>query len=349
MNDKLIRVGAIGMIGVAMTVGYSLMQSTSASTGPQVNIPMTAKDLKPQLETTEAALTGDTDVMPLDTDGPFELAQPTPRIGGLGSEAPQMANLDAGVPQFNAFQTSVPSIGSGITDLEAELSGAQLTNSDFGAMDECEPLMRLDVEPDAMLRLLVSAPCNAGEAIEIAHDGLVYKLGIDNDGGVLSTIPALSTDASVTVSFTNGIALTETINVAEAANYRRVAVVGDTMLDLELHAYESGALFGSDGHLHIGNLGTAGISEGRMYVLGNTQVLGPMFAQVYSVQASQFNVDLMVEAVISSDNCGLDRSAVALISDGNSVTQKSFEIALPNCDAVGEFVIMPGLFETAQS
>ena len=363
MNDKLIRFGAVGMIGIAMSVGYILMQSSSASSGPRVNVPVTANSLQPTINESTIVLAEDAlPSAPAEKATPQQLGQPGTEIARRDEVAvggvPQVASMDVPVPQFNVPDLAIPKDPAAqvVADLQVEAPGSgpdvsavELTATDLQAMDECEPLMRLDIEDNAMLRVLVSAPCNAGESVQIEHGSLIYTVAIDSEGGHLSSIPVLSSDANVTVSFSNGTLLSESIFVDEALNYRRFALVGETMMDLELHAYEAGATFGSEGHVYFGNPGSEGLTRGKMYLLGDTNADAPYFVQVYSMPVTAADVDLTVEAVVNGDNCGLDRGALALVAEGGSVIEKAFEIALPGCDAVGEFVILPGLFDLAQS
>lgn len=350
MNDKLIRVGAVAMIGVIVAVGYSLMQRSGASQGPAVHIPVTANALAATKTPEDVARDLSMPLAPQDKAAPVQLGTPDGQVAGM---TPTSIDLPAdvtapmnAVPGFDMAALGIPEMPT------MGVSAVEMTATDLQPIDECEPLMRVDVSKGAVLRLLLSAPCNAGESIEVAHGGLRYTAIIDGSGGHMSAIPALTQEATITVTLADGTLLSDTQTARDVVNFRRIALVGETMLDLELHALELGAGYGDAGHVHLGNRGNADIEAGgKLTILGDSDVAQPVFAQVYSVPLGAARGDAMpelsVEAVVSEANCGLDRSALTLMSTQGSVTELPVEMALPGCEAIGEMVILSGIFTPA--
>lgn len=346
MYDQLIRVGAIGMLSIGGYIGYSLFVGAESSTGPDFEMPQTALTLDviddDEAEAAERALA--LPAGPQEQGGPAALSNPSVELAqnsstdGAGIAVP---GSDVEVPQFSTAALDGALGTEANDDAIPSITGVEMTASDILPIDDCEPLMRLDPEANAMLRVLISAPCNGGERVEISHEALQFAVTIDSDGGFITTVPALMEEASVTISFADGGFMSETITAEGVNDVRRFAVIGETIMDLELHALEAGAEYGTPGHVHPGNPGAS------MVVLGDASAEAPLFSQVYTAQASAGVDDLgpiSIEAVVTNDNCGLDRSATAVMANGGTIIEMPIEVAMPNCDSVDDLVVLKDVF-----
>ena len=75
---------------------------------------------------------------------------------------------------------------------------------------------------------------------------------------------------------------------------------------------------------------------------GDKTVQMPMFAQIYTY-APDTDAEVIVEAPVTLNTCGLDLMGDTISSLGGIVAQDEITVAMPDCSAVGEFVQLIGL------
>ena len=206
----------------------------------------------------------------------------------------------------------------------------------------------------AMVNLTLSASCLPNERVTVHHAGMLFNESTNDAGDFDITVPALTTEATFVVAFTNGEDAVAQATVEELADFDRVAVQwkGDT--GFELHAREYDADYGSDGHVWSGatrDMSYAVTGEGGFITrLGNAVVPDGLLAEVYTFPASTAQavggVALSVEAEVAENNCGLEIEAQTLQTfSGKDITSRDLTLSVPDCDAAGNFLVLNNLFE----
>lgn len=66
------------------------------------------------------------------------------------------------------------------------------------------PILDLTAEGRAQLGVTLLAPCHAGEQVVVDHGGLMLTSVVSAQGGVYASLPLLTVDAPVTVTFADG-------------------------------------------------------------------------------------------------------------------------------------------------
>lgn len=359
MNESIIRMSAVVMLGVSVSVGFLLKTQVENDTGPVAQIPVTVSTLRiTQVE--------DTTAMPFDygislPSAPIEaqdravLVAPIhfgPATAWQGSVKTPRRPPHSSASFLRPFvQLSHSSALDGITNIQFT-AGETAEDETAAAQDvACEPLMRVDLQDGAILRVLFSAPCNKGERVEIAHGELYFTEVVDEDGGILAFLPAMASPAQIVLRMEQGDDLSESIDVPELGDHFRVGLITQAMMDFELHALTPGASYGEAGHIYAGNPGLDP-AAGRMFVLGTSDVAFPVQAQIYTAPIEAIATDgapeIVVELQVNDANCGLDRIAMTLKSRENQMLNDLIEVALPECDAVGDMLMLSGMFSPMQ-
>lgn len=198
--------------------------------------------------------------------------------------------------------------------------------------------------PNASARLILKAPCNIEESVELHHSGMTFSARTDADGRLDVTIPALSEYAIFLISFENTRGTVATTHIPEIADYTRVALqwTGDT--DLQLHALEFGASYGEPGHVWSN---TQTLGAGQVLHFGQ---VGAKNVEIYSISKAGPNTDgtvaLSVEAEVTPRNCGKEINLQSLeLLDGQGLQSRELSVTLPACDSGQDFLVLNNLFQ----
>lgn len=219
---------------------------------------------------------------------------------------------------------------------------------------DCVPEMTARAGQAAMVDLSVSAPCHAGVAFTIHHQGMMFTAKTDGDGVAVMAVPALAEVAVMIAAFEDGNGAVATTAVPDFASYDRAVLQwqGDTAVMLS--AYEDGAGFGDAAHIHAanpGNMERVTSAEGGYLVrLGDTETTDALMAEIYTFPTGMLgrapDVMLAAEAEITSGNCGKEMSAQSIqISPDGGTSALDLTMIMPDCDAVGDFLILQNMFE----
>ncbi len=217
---------------------------------------------------------------------------------------------------------------------------------------ECVSDLALTVLPAGMVELDVTASCKPNMQVVITHEGLSVSEKIDATGRLKVEIPALVRTGGYVVAFGDGTELSESAIVPEAENFQRVALMWRDKNAMQLHVYEFGAGHGSRGHIWAEQPGVAlPITEakhGFLTQLGNQGVPGARLAEVYSFPTSSHQdpgvIRVNVQAEVTAENCGRQIQAETLQeSFGGRMQTASLTLYVPQCDAVGEFLVLKNL------
>ncbi len=174
----------------------------------------------------------------------------------------------------------------------------------------------LDVRPrpEAVLDVVLQAPCMAGAAVVLRHEGLVVGDKLDQAGLLALSFPALG-QGGVEITLPGG------------QRIRQVAEVPD---------------LGTRHHLALqwqGQDGLSLIASGqRPEILGDPDADWPMLAQVIAVSG-----DVQVDADVTPATCGRDLLGETLELRNGELQVRELTVAMPDCEAAAGMVVVPDL------
>ena len=206
----------------------------------------------------------------------------------------------------------------------------------------------------ALVKLDLDAPCLANERVTLHHAGMMFTETTDAAGKLEVVAPALTKDAEFIASFANGEGSVARVDITSLDLFDRAVVQSDEQSSVGLHALEYGADYEDRGHISAenpGEIADAALGKGGFILtLGNPALDNAKVAQVYTFPASMATetgeVALSVEIEVTNANCGLDLEAQALETRrGGPVTAHSLDLTMPDCDAVGDYLVLKNLVD----
>lgn len=226
--------------------------------------------------------------------------------------------------------------------------------------EEPAPLLGCDISVEAipaiaaMVNLEIKATCLPNARVTVSHAGLSFTEVLDEQGKLGITVPAMQKDARFSVRFPNGSETNSIASVPSLEFYDRVAVQWIGEAGLQIHAFEYAADYDTDGHVWYGNsrdlTSVIGGQGGFLLRLGDGQSEISKMADVYTFPtgnaATTGTVNLSVEAEVTGSNCGRDiRASTLQIHQGGPATTRQLEIAMPECAASGDFLVLKNLLQ----
>ncbi|NUB45412.1 hypothetical protein GEU84_013520 [Fertoebacter nigrum] len=213
---------------------------------------------------------------------------------------------------------------------------------------DCPVQLDVTAQPDAMLGVTMLAPCHANQRVVLRHAGLAFTGKTSATGGLFLTIPGLQADAEVSVLFADGDTAEGRTRLPDMADTRRFAVqwMADDMF--QLHAFENGADYGTPGHISAADpqRPAAGVPTrgGFLSPLGDASVDLPMLAEVYTFpKSADVPVSVAIEAAVTEATCNRDLLGETLVSVAGKVTVTDLTVAMPGCDALGDYLVLNNL------
>lgn len=295
--------------------------------------------------------------------------QPTQASGVQPEQSKQFAPaLDANPPLLLASASSfaLPNLPQA-SQLEAQLPARTValevsldTPTTAMPLEEPAPLLGCDISMNAipaiaaMVNLEIKATCLPNARVTISHAGLSFTEVLDENGALGITVPAMEQDARFAVRFPNGSETNSIASVPSLEFYDRVAVQWMGEAGLQIHALEYEADYNSAGHVWYGNTrdltSVIGGQGGFLLRLGDGQSEISQMADVYTFPtgnaATTGKVQLSVEAEVTGSNCGRDiRASTLQIHQGGPATTRQLEIAMPECAASGDFLVLKNLLQ----
>lgn len=208
---------------------------------------------------------------------------------------------------------------------------------------DCKLHAHASATANASARLVLKAPCNPNEVVELHHSGMTFHALTDTRGQLEVTVPALSEYAIFLMSFDDQRGTVATTHIPDLSDYDRVALQWSGETEIQLHALEFGASYGEAGHVWSEVLETG---TGRVDHLG---VSGAGNVEVYSIPKTgerDGSVTLTVEAEVTPDNCGQDLSLQSLELRGDqSLRARDLKVAFPACGSGQDFLVLNNLFQ----
>lgn len=218
----------------------------------------------------------------------------------------------------------------------------------------CDPELQAMAGAGSIVTLSLSAPCHQSQKVAIHHQGMLFTAMTDADGKASIDTPALAEVAVFIAAFEDDQGAVATVEVQDFAQFDRAVLQykGDTAVNLS--AYEFGAGFGDAGHIWVdarGDIDRLLSGEGGYLMrLGDPAAENGYFAEVYvfpsALSERSGDVLLVAEAEITAGNCGEELAAqsIQVSPDGDS-TALDLIMVMPECDAVGDFLVLQNMFE----
>ncbi len=212
----------------------------------------------------------------------------------------------------------------------------------------CAISFELVAEPRAQLGLTLVAPCHANERVVLRHAGLAVTAKTSATGSLFVSLPALIADAEVSVLFADKTITQASLQLPEVANLRRFGVQWMADDAFQMNALENGTGYGDAGHISAADPGTpadgAPVVGGYLNILGDSTVDTPMLAEVYTYPADPAaKVDVIVEAAVTPTTCARELLGETIASFGGEVYITDLTLATPDCDAVGDILVLKNL------
>ena len=271
--------------------------------------------------------------------------QATPEVEALLSDENFVANLEPSAPPVKepVEVASLPAAPA-VTAVPETPAVAQ----------ECAVQMSATARPGAEISIFVVSPCHASELVTIEHAGLSFTARMDDSGSLSTTIPALTDLAIVNATFEDGAAAQSQIQVRDAKDVERIAVVWSAPVSIDLHAFENGAKENEPGHVWSGNprkyRDTLTGGGGYMQTFGDPEIVGGTVAEVYSLPTNRLRKETNVQMDLSIDDstryCGQAMILKTIRTQKNSdPTVRSFNLALPDCASAGNVLVLENFIE----
>ncbi len=211
------------------------------------------------------------------------------------------------------------------------------------AAQACPVTLDLAVMPGALLGVTLIAPCAPNARVVLQHEGLSITGVTTVTGALFASLPALSTTAGVKATLPGGQSVSAAIDVPQAADFRRFAVQWQGDDAFQVNAYENGAAFGQPGHVSQTQPSVASDAGGFVQVIGDPASAMPLLAQVYTYPLAAAPVEVVVESAVTAKTCGRELIGETLFAKGGRVVVTDLTLAMPDCDAIGDFLVLNNL------
>ena len=216
------------------------------------------------------------------------------------------------------------------------------------AVDACNITLDLMAESNAMIGVTLIAPCQPDQRVVLRQGGLAVTGQTTSTGALFTAIPAFETQSLVEVAFPDGQKHSAEIAMPELATLRRFAVQWQADDAFQVHAFENGAGYDEPGHISAAdpNRPLAGMPAkgGFLTLAGDSTTENPLLAEVYTFPADPAaKPEVIVEAAVTDKTCGRELLAETLTSTGGSVFVTDLSLAMPDCDAVGDYLVLKNL------
>ena len=360
MDIKRRAARGIAVLAVALAAGH-LVQNMGERKAPK---PVASAELQQKPTRVETVAAGADAVLPV-TAQPQSAAQSAPLPAG-----PMTSNLVPTLPA-PALPTVAPAIAAKpviaevpapaiaaekplVADVAATPTDAVPTQTPAVAppvavaSTACDISLDLMAEPNAMIGITLIAPCQPDQRVVLRQGGLVVTGQTTSTGALFTALPAFETQAIIEASFTDGTKAEAKIAVPDLAALRRFGVQWQGDDAFQVHGFENGANYGEKGHVSAADphLPTPGLTAagGFLTLVGDSSTDNPLLAEVYTFPADPAaKPEVVVEAAVTDKTCGRELLAETLTSTGGSVFVTDLTLAMPECDAIGDYLVLKNL------
>ena len=220
--------------------------------------------------------------------------------------------------------------------------------------ETCEVTAKARPMAAAMVNVTLNAPCLPYERVTVHHNGMIFTQTTSKAGALDINVPSLAETAVFVFAFGNGEGAVAQTHVEDLEDFGRVVLQWKGQTGFQLHALEAGSDYEGKGHVWGGQpreIAAAITGAGGFIKMnGDLSASEPLVAEVYtfpkSLETSVGGVRLSVEAEVIQANCGQEIEAQALeLRDNQSIKTRDLNLAVPDCDAVGNFLVLNNLLE----
>lgn len=272
-------------------------------------------------------------------------------VAGNGNllEVEQITLTSAVVKNHEMVHPSEPSAVSIAIGSEMD---EQHFDHDIALSPECEMSALSIPTSAAMVDLLLTAPCYAGERVVVTQRQLQFTEVLDEKGILQLTLPALKENTRISIDFKNGDRISTFATVDSTSSYDRVILQWTGPSELQIHAREFGAEYGTEGHVWAGaprdHSVTSTGRKGFLTNLGKGPSDGIMRAEVYTFPADAQGIGealvLTIETAVTEFNCGTEIHATTFeFLGGRQVASQNMRLDVPHCDAIGDVLVLNNL------
>lgn len=205
----------------------------------------------------------------------------------------------------------------------------------------CAPAdLKVQAVEHALLQADVHAPCLAGQPVEVAHEGLRFTAVLDGQGEWHGLLPALATQAVVTVQIAGGAQIGASVAVPGVEAINRIVLSWQGAGDMHLNVFERGAGFGDAGHIHAAAPRTPDTPLGG-YLLAYGDLRDGARAEVYTAPATMTDLRFELDAPVGQHSCGRDLGgALQRVLAATAEPAARLILSLPDCSDAGGDVVM---------
>jgi hypothetical protein len=193
-------------------------------------------------------------------------------------------------------------------------------------VEGCAVTLTGTTNPEAMVHLVVTAPCNKSAPFVVRHDALELSAVTDSEGNAALDMPAFFETAHFAVLFNNVEMANAAVSVPQVSDFNRIVLQWRGDDNLQLHALDEGASFGDRGHVWSASEHKHGGSLGFVLRLGDRFGDASSLAEVYTYPAIPVEgatpVHLKAGIVVTELNCGRDFDAVLIRARGGRLVAR---------------------------
>lgn len=333
-NVKQRAIRCVAVIAVALAAGQFVQSTSKPAAKPK--LASEALSVKPtKLEKVAAGA---------------EAVTPTPAPKAEPARLPKTPVVAATPVQLKpeAPEAAPPASPAMVNDAAPTIEAPKEMLAQVPTVDPCQTSLDLSLSENAVIGVTLIAACHPNERVTLKHAGLVVSSKTTLTGAIFADMPAFTQSAEIEVVFKDGSSISNKIEVPEVANYRRFAVQWQASDVFLLHGFENGASFGEAGDINMTNPNrpASGLpaSAGFLSVLGDSTTENALLAEVYTFPTdTTTKADVIVEAPVTETTCGREMLGETLLSIGGKVTSNELTVSMPECDAIGDYLVLNNL------
>ena len=333
-NIKQRAIRCVAVIAVALAAGQFVQSTSKPAAKPK--LASEALSVKPtKLEKVAAGS---------ETITPTPALKPEPvRLPKSPEVAPAPVQLAPQVPEVVP-----PARPAMVKDAAPAVPAPVEKLAEVAVVDPCPTSLDLSLSENAIIGVTLISACHPNERVTLKHAGLVVTGKTTLTGAIFADMPALTQSAKVEVMFKDGTTISSSIEVPEITNYRRFAVQWQASDVFLLHGFENGAGYNEAGDINMANPNrpASGMpaTSGFLSVLGDSTTENALLAEVYTYPSNTTTkADVIVEAPVTETTCGREMLGETLLSIGGKVTSNELTVSMPECDAIGDYLVLNNL------
>lgn len=333
MDIKRKAIRGVAVLAVALAAGH-LVQSMGNKSAPK---PVATAELVRKPAKVETVAAGPE--APAPAVKPAETA-PLPAAPLAATAAPALPAAPPAPPEVKVEVRKADPAQPAMTEAAPTGEPAMAT--------ACTATLDLMVEPNAMIGITLLAPCHPNQRVVLRQGGLAVTGQTTSTGALFTALPAMEKAALVEASFADGTKTSGEIAVPELTTLRRFGVQWQADDAFQVNAFEGGASYGDPGHVSAANphRPAPGMDAkgGFLSLLGDSETANPLLAEVYTFPADPAQKpEVVVEAAVTDKTCARELIAETLTSTGGNVFVTDLTLAMPDCDAIGDYLVLKNL------